>query len=89
MGVAAASKILHVMVPSLFVMWDKEIAKGGWRYGDFQVRMRELGLLIRDQLAPPKARADLEGYLQSALDYPIRKPLTKYIDEYNWWVAWH
>jgi hypothetical protein len=40
MGDAAASKILHLMVPPLFVMWDKEIKKAGWRYGEFLLQMQ-------------------------------------------------
>ncbi len=82
MGVAAASKILHVLVPPLFVMWDKEIAKG-LQYGDFQLRMHELALRIRDRLAPPNARTDLEAPAnrprlpppQAAHQVPRRKQL--------------
>jgi hypothetical protein len=89
MGDAAASKILGVLVPPLFVMWDKEIKKkAGLGYGEFMLRMNMLALQIRDELAPEAARADIEGYLQRQLAYPVRKPLAKYIDEYNWWVAW-
>jgi hypothetical protein len=89
MGDAAASKTLGVMVPSLFVMWDKVIKKKvGLGYGDFMVRMHTFALRVRDSLAPEAARADIEGYLQQQLAYPVQKPLAKYIDEYNWWVAW-
>ena len=88
MGDAAASKILGVMVPPLFVMWDKEIKKGGWGYGEFMLRMHEFALELRDRLAPVEARRDIDGYLQTTLGYSVKKPLAKYIDEYNWWVAW-
>ena len=88
MGDAAASKILHVIVPSLFVMWDKEIKRGGWGYGEFMLRMHEFAHDLRDRLAPAEARGDVEGYLQSVLGYPVRKSLAKYVDEYNWWLAW-
>jgi len=30
----------------------------------------------------------MDGYRQRILRYPVRKPLAKYIDEYNWWLAW-
>jgi hypothetical protein len=90
MGDAAASKILGAMVPSLFVMWDKVIKKkAGLGYGGFLVRMHAFALQVRDELAPEAARADIEGYLQQHLAYPVRKPLAKYIDEYNWWLAWN
>lgn len=88
MGDAAASKILHVIVTPLFVMWDKEIKRGGWGYGEFMLRMHEFAHHLRDRLAPAEARADIEGYLQNVLGYPVRKPLAKYIDEFNWWLAW-
>jgi hypothetical protein len=89
MGDAAASKILGVIIPPLFVMWDKEIRrKVGLGYGEFMVRMHHFALDLRDRLAPEEARSDLDGYLQRLLRYPVRKPLAKYIDEYNWWLAW-
>jgi hypothetical protein len=87
MGDAAASKILHLMVPPLFVMWDKKIKGGLSRYADFQLQMHNLALRLYG-LAPIEARTDLDGYLQRKLGYPIRKPLAKYIDEYNWWLVW-
>ena len=89
MGDAAASKILHLMVPDLFVMWDREIKKGGWGYGRFMLRMRDLAIDLRETLAPPEARSDVEGYLQHELGYPVRKSLAKFIDEFNWWLAWN
>jgi hypothetical protein len=88
MGPAAASKILHLLVPSLFVMWDREIMKGRGSYGAFMVDMNDLAAHIQVDLAPWKAREDLDGYLQGVLGYPVRKPLAKYIDEYNWWRVW-
>ena len=50
--------------------------------------MHEFALELRDRLAPVEARGDIDGYLQTALGYSVKKPLAKYIDEYNWWVAW-
>jgi hypothetical protein len=74
--------------PASVVMWDKEIKKAGWHYGEFMVQMNTFALHLRDALAPAEARRDIEDYLQTALGYPIKKPLAKYIDEYNWWLAW-
>ena len=89
MGDAAASKTLGAMIPPLFVMWDKVIKKkAGLDYGEFMLRMHDLALDLRDRLAPEEARGDIESYLQHRLRYPVRKPLAKYLDEYNWWVAW-
>lgn len=86
MGDAAASKILHQMVPGLFVMWDKYVRQWAPGYGAYTVSMHELASRLVDQ-APDAARADIEGYLQRRLSYPIRKSLAKYVDEYNWYVA--
>lgn len=88
MSDACASKLLGQMVPALFVMWDQKIRIGFASYGAFMTEMHQLAHRLQDELSPPEARADLEGYLQQMLGYPARKPLAKYIDEYNWWRAW-
>ena len=88
MSDACASKLLGQMVPRLFVMWDSKIRVGFSSYGEFILKMHCLALMLRDELAPDDARADIDGYLQRVLAYPVRKPLAKYIDEYNWSVAW-
>jgi hypothetical protein len=88
MSDAAASKLLGQMVPDLFVMWDSKIRVGFATYGAFTTEMNHLAGRLRDELSPPEARADIDGYLQQALGYPVKKPLAKYIDEYNWWRAW-
>ncbi len=87
MSDACASKILHLTIPSLFVMWDKNIKPRGCNYGAFMGRMHELACRLKTELAPPAAQDDLEAYLQNTLRYPVRKPLAKYIDEYNWYVT--
>ncbi|MEM2592952.1 MAG: hypothetical protein QXI60_10230 [Thermofilaceae archaeon] len=84
-GPTSASKILHLLRPKLFVMWDNNIAK---RFG---VRMSPKGYL--DFLE--KCRDVLEGilneYRRSGISDPesyllnkYGKPLTKLLDEYNW-----
>jgi hypothetical protein len=71
------------MVPPLFVMWDKVIKKS-LGYGEFMLATHEFAVFLRDQLAPEEARSDIDGYLEHAIGYPVRKPLARYIDEYNW-----
>jgi hypothetical protein len=88
MSDACASKLLGQMVPALFVMWDSKIRAGFASYGEFMLAMHRLAHRLRDELAPEDARADIDGYLQRLLAYPVRKPLAKYIDEYNWPLAW-
>jgi len=86
MGDAAASKTLHLLLPELFVMWDKEIkrsAPGG--YGAYQRQMHELA---RRLAAEAGVRiGEVATLLHERLGYRARKPLSKYLDEYNWFEA--
>jgi hypothetical protein len=78
---AANSKALHQLVPCVFVMWDKKIKASAGDYGEFTRQMHHLARrLIRDS----PYRADrIEVELQYALGYAARKPLAKYLDEFN------
>ena len=86
MSDAAASKVLHQLQPELFVMWDKNIKPYSPVYGAFLTEMHKLARRLRDE-SPPTARDDPGTYLSQVLDYPVRKPLAKFLDEYNWYVA--
>ena len=92
MSDAAASKILHVLRPRLFVMWDSNIAPRfglayrDFAYGAFIRGMHRFALRLKD-IAPDSAAGDVENYLNARLKYSIRKTLAKYLDEYNWYVA--
>ncbi len=86
MSDAAASKTLHMLIPELFVMWDKEIkrsAPGG--YGSYQRHMHKLARRLAAETGVPVG--EVETQLQRRLGYRARKPLTKYLDEYNWFEA--
>ena len=86
MSDAAASKTLHMLIPELFVMWDKEIkrsAPGG--YGAYQRQMHKLARRLAVEAGVPTS--EIETHLQQRLGYEARKPLTKYLDEYNWFEA--
>jgi hypothetical protein len=84
MSDAAASKTLHLVLPDLFVMWDKEIRRSAPEgYGAYLLQMHGLALRLTAQ-APA---GDVEGYLQELLGYATRKTLAKYLDEYNWFEA--
>jgi hypothetical protein len=86
MGDAAASKALHMLIPELFVMWDKEIKRSlPAGYGAYQRQMHRLaGRLAAEAEVPID---ELETRLREQLGYRGRKPLTKYLDEYNWFEA--
>jgi hypothetical protein len=86
MGDAAASKTLHMLVPALFVMWDKEIRRSAPDgYGAYLVEMHRLARRLVEQ-APVSAR-DLDEHLRRRLGYRVRKTLAKHLDEYNWYEA--
>jgi hypothetical protein len=86
MGDAAASKTLHMLIPQLFVMWDREIKRSVPNgYGAYQREMHRLA--VRLAAETEATLADLEPRLQQQLGYASRKPLTKYLDEYNWFEA--
>lgn len=84
MGPAAASKVLHLLQPRLFVMWDREISRSAPDgYGAYLLAMHELAL----RLAAEAPTDDVEAHLQGLLGYSERKTLAKYLDEYNWFEA--
>jgi hypothetical protein len=86
MSDAAASKALHLLLPGLFVMWDKEIRRSApTGYGVYVGRMHELALrLLREAPVPAAA---VEAYLQQELGASTSKTLAKHLDEYNWYEA--
>jgi len=88
MSDACASKFLHILVPELFVMWDKNIKPyKSFLYGDFLESMQKFSNSIKNKFLEKYPSKDIESFLQNELRYPIKKTLAKYIDEYNWYVA--
>ena len=86
MSDAAASKALHLLLPRLVVMWDREIRRSApTGFAVFTNRMHELALRLADE-APVDA-IELEAHLQERLGDPTRKTFAKVIDEYNWYEA--
>ncbi len=84
MSDAAASKTLHLVLPNLFVMWDKEIRRSTPEgYGAYLLQMHDLARRLVEE-APAE---DVEAYLHERLGYEARKTLAKYLDEYNWFEA--
>jgi len=89
-GHTGASKMLHMLAPSFFVMWDDEIRKhyGLQERGDDYFRF-----LV--EVARPMIRGAVESYsrdrgvgdysrAREELERELGKPLTKVVDEYNW-----
>jgi len=88
MSDACASKILHLMVPRLFVMWDTNIKPyKSYPYSNFMEEMQKFANYITKEFLKKYKDEDMEKYLQNSLNYLIKKPLAKYIDEFNWYLA--
>jgi hypothetical protein len=88
MSDACASKIMHLMVPKLFVMWDANIKPyKSYPYSNFLEEMQKFANFIIMEFLRKYKDEDIEEYLQNSLYYPIKKPLAKYIDEFNWYLA--
>jgi hypothetical protein len=86
MSDAAASKTLHMLIPRLFVMWDKEIRRSAPDgYSAYLLQMHAVAGRLAEQAPVPAP--ELEDYLQQRLAYRVRKTLGKYLDEYNWYEA--
>jgi hypothetical protein len=93
LGETFASKLAHVMNPSLFVMWDDGIAgrfskhkmiESPWDYTGFLKLMQEEAKLVISDFQTLVGGEDPALFLSDKFDYPIPKQLTKFLDEYNW-----
>jgi len=89
-GHTGASKVLHMLAPSFFVMWDGKIREhyGLQERGDDYFRF-----LV--EVARPMICGAVESYsrdrgvgdysrAREELERELGKPLTKVVDEYNW-----
>ena len=83
-GPAATAKTLHMLIPRLFVMWDKNIVPFANGYGDFTVEMHRLAVRLIEE-SPHTSVEELEQRMQEHLGYAVAKTLAKYLDEFNWY----
>ena len=82
----AASKILHVIYPDLFLMWDRAIrcGYGGYewiKYADFLQRMQRLANLAVEQVKDRECRSRHDAIESLRSDC---HSLAKTLDEYNY-----
>lgn len=84
-GATSASKILHLLKPKFFIMWDREIAE---KYGVEMCSSGYVEFLKKCQFILKKL---LTEYRKLGIEKPeswltekYGKPLTKLLDEYNW-----
>ena len=95
-GPSTASKILHVLNPALFVMWDRAIRRhysalchsgmdSGADYVLFLRHMQELARSVADDFASQHGLGKgVESYVSGHLGQARPVTLAKLLDEYNW-----
>ena len=91
-GTTATGKLLHVLRPKLFLMWDKGIRKhysisnSSRGYCLFLTKMKAFAETINRVFneAYPCCPQPPATYLSQKFDIDPPKTLAKFIDEYNW-----
>jgi len=100
-GPTAISKILHLLNPELFVMWDEDIRREYGVRGSATGYLKFLKKMKRELKEALKEEAKRTGESEREIAKRIcrelpsknlgrgydRKTLAKLIDEYNWWVV--
>jgi hypothetical protein len=93
LGKTFASKVAHIMNPSLFVIWDDAIALhlyvhkmigSIWDYVGFLKLMQEEARSIISDFQTLIGSGDPALFLSHKFGDAIPKTLTKFLDEYNW-----
>lgn len=93
----ASSKLLHLLQPNLFVMWDKyiladyrgdnpQIRDSGSGYCTFLMSMQEMAINIREEFNQQNQGQgnDPATFLSQQLHYDQPQTFAKFVDEYNW-----
>lgn len=88
-GDTVASKVLHFFNVSLFVMWDADIQSaygkaGPQGYLEFLCGMQSDAKEIISDFRRLSLGAAPDEFLSQQLGYDCVRPLTKFIDDYNW-----
>ena len=100
-GATAISKILHLLNPEIYVMWDKDIRKkykvveSAEGYFDFLKQMKAEVEEALEEEAKKEKSSEKEIAEKICRELPSkklgqghdRKTLAKLIDEYNWWLV--
>jgi hypothetical protein len=89
-GATVISKTLHFFNVYLFVMWDGAIQSAYGKSGEpsaylefleaVQIQAKE----VTDDFKQFSLPGSTESFLSQKLGYRITRPLTKFLDEYNW-----
>jgi hypothetical protein len=94
-GPTATSKVLHIINPDLFVMWDdairldywiqnNEIIDSGRGYCFFLIETKRIAVRLVDECRERFNVTNPALWLSERLNINPPHPLTKFIDEFNW-----
>jgi hypothetical protein len=99
-GSTATAKILHILVPELFVMWDnaifnyyrgvdERVSDSGPGYVYFLILMKKLAVSVNNNYQSAEIDHSVKSkgpasYLSMIIDCKPPKTLAKFLDEYNW-----
>ncbi len=88
-GDTVASKVIHFFNIRFFMMWDEDIQNSYFNSGvvgylDYLKDMQEKAAQMVQDFSKLGLSGQIEEFLSTKLGYSIIRPLTKYLDEYNW-----
>ncbi len=94
-GPTTTSKVMHVLNPELFVMWDnkildeynkldRRITDSPAGYVQFLRLMQELALQVEADFRKYRAGGNVEDFLSEKLRYEPKKYFANFVDEFNW-----
>lgn len=88
-GDTVASKVLHFFNVSLFVMWDTGIQVSHQKFGaqgyvKFLQIMQDHAQEATSDFEELALAGSIAEYLSQSLGYHNVRPLTKFLDDYNW-----
>lgn len=94
-GPTATSKLLHIVNPNLFTMWDETIRLHYWKQDDrivesgrgycfFQGEMRRIAEALVEECKARFGAEDPARMISERLEIHPPHALVKFIDEFNW-----
>lgn len=89
-GDTVVSKVLHFFNVSLFPMWDTDISieyttkAGSSGYLEFLKAMKQHAIEAIEDFKQRNLRGQPSEFLSRELEHTFNRPLTKFLDDYNW-----
>ena len=86
-GSTVKSKVIHFFNVRLFMMWDEGISRPYFGPEGYAQFLRDMQTEAREAIADFHVlypSANIEAFLSQNLGYTAQRPITKFIDQYNW-----